>query len=38
MINATSQTIGLLLLTAMDAKTRDVEAVLSDFRRCLQKT
>ncbi len=35
MINATSQTIGLLLLTAMDAKTRDVEAVLSDFRRCL---
>jgi len=35
LINATSQTIGLLLLTAMDAKTRDVEAVLSDFRRCL---
>ncbi|KMT53319.1 RHS repeat-associated core domain-containing protein [Pseudomonas fildesensis] len=35
MIGVTSQTIGLLVLAAMDAKTRDVESVLSDFRRCL---
>jgi hypothetical protein len=35
LIAATSQTIGLLVLAAMDSKTRDVESVLSDFRRCL---
>ncbi|KTC38408.1 hypothetical protein AO260_08805, partial [Pseudomonas sp. ABAC21] len=35
MINPTSQAIGFLVLAAMDAKTRDVESVLGDFRRCL---
>ncbi|WLH70835.1 hypothetical protein PSH59_12210 [Pseudomonas sp. FP2309] len=35
MINGTSQAIGFLVLAAMDSKTRDVESVLSDFRRCL---
>ncbi|MBP1123903.1 MULTISPECIES: RHS repeat-associated core domain-containing protein [Pseudomonas] len=35
MINPTSQAIGFLVLAAMDSKTRDVEAVLGDFRRCL---
>ena len=35
MIAATGQTIGLLVLAAMDSKTRDVESVLGDFRRCL---
>ena len=35
MIAATSQTIGLLVLAAMDSKTRDVESVLGDFRQCL---
>jgi hypothetical protein len=35
LIAATSQTIGVLVLAAMDSKTRDVESVLGDFRRCL---
>ena len=35
MIDATSQAIGFLVLAAMDAKTRDVESILSDFRGCL---
>ncbi|WP_244192373.1 RHS repeat-associated core domain-containing protein [Pseudomonas rhodesiae] len=35
MIGATSQTIGFLVLAALDAKTRDVESVLRDFRGCL---
>ena len=35
MIAVTGQTIGLLVLAAMDSKTRDVESVLGDFRRCL---
>ncbi|SDS71970.1 RHS repeat-associated core domain-containing protein [Pseudomonas trivialis] len=35
MINPTSQAIGFLVLAAMDSKTRDVESVLGDFRRCL---
>ncbi len=35
MIEVTSQTIGYLVLAAMDSKTRDVESVISDFKRCL---
>ena len=35
LIGATGQTIGLLVLAAMDAKTRDVDAVIGDFKRCL---
>ncbi|WP_455912249.1 hypothetical protein [Pseudomonas putida] len=35
MIAATSQHIGLLVLAVMDSETRDVESVLSDFKRCL---
>jgi YD repeat-containing protein len=35
LIGATGQTIGLLVLAAMDSKTRDVESVIGDFKRCL---
>ncbi|WP_416363772.1 hypothetical protein [Pseudomonas sp. NFX183] len=35
MIAATRQHIGLLVLAVMDSETRDVESVLSDFKRCL---
>ncbi|MGY4640619.1 RHS repeat-associated protein [Pseudomonas sp. TE24901] len=35
LIALTSQTIGFLVLAAMDSKTRDVESVISDFKRCL---
>ncbi|MGY2415065.1 type IV secretion protein Rhs, partial [Pseudomonas pergaminensis] len=35
MIEVTSQTIGFLVLAALDSKTRDVESVISDFKRCL---
>ncbi|KMT53021.1 RHS repeat-associated core domain-containing protein [Pseudomonas fildesensis] len=35
MIEVTSQTIGYLVLAAMDSKARDVESVISDFKRCL---
>ncbi|MFJ6827855.1 hypothetical protein ACIQRH_09755, partial [Pseudomonas sp. NPDC090964] len=35
MIGATSEAIGFLVLAALDAKTRDVESVLRDFRGCL---
>ncbi|MCD7039563.1 DUF6531 domain-containing protein, partial [Pseudomonas sp. MAFF 311096] len=35
MIELTSQTIGFLVLAALDSKTRDVESVISDFKRCL---
>jgi len=35
MIELTSQTIGYLVLATLDSKTRDVESVISDFKRCL---
>ncbi|WP_139136488.1 DUF6531 domain-containing protein, partial [Pseudomonas simiae] len=35
MIEVTSQTIGYLVLATLDSKTRDVESVISDFKRCL---
>ncbi|PRA14959.1 MULTISPECIES: DUF6531 domain-containing protein, partial [Pseudomonas] len=35
MFEVTSQTIGLLVLATMDSTTRDVESVISDFKRCL---
>ncbi|WP_404487738.1 hypothetical protein ABWL43_11505 [Pseudomonas sp. HT11] len=35
MIAATRQHIGLLVLAVMDSETRDVESVLSNFKRCL---
>ncbi len=35
MIAFTSQTIGYLVLAAMDSKTRDVESVIRDFNGCL---
>ncbi|MBW8134903.1 RHS domain-containing protein [Pseudomonas sp. PAMC 26818] len=35
MIGVTSQAIGYLVLATMDSKARDVEAVISDFKRCL---
>jgi hypothetical protein len=35
LIAATRQHIGLLVLAVMDSETRDVESVLSDFKRCL---
>jgi hypothetical protein len=35
LIGATGQTIGLLVLAAMDSKTRDVESVIGEFKRCL---
>ena len=35
MIELTSQTIGYLVLATLDSKTRDVESVIRDFKRCL---
>jgi hypothetical protein len=35
LIVATGQTIGLLVRAAMASKTRDVESVFGDFKRCL---